>query len=118
MPPTESLLSSSAPSSVAGALSKILGQAVQGIGSLGSELGCGVSPCHDARFGDYQSNVAMAAAKALGKPPRAGRPAPGHRRLIISTVMDLGWALERAPTFFGSRERSSASSDSDFASPE
>lgn len=29
-----------------------------------------VTPCHDARFGDYQSNVAMSLGKKLGKAPR------------------------------------------------
>jgi arginyl-tRNA synthetase len=46
-------------------LSKSLEPAVPGEG-----VSCAVSPCHDPRFGDYQSNAAMAAAKALGKPPR------------------------------------------------
>jgi len=31
---------------------------------------CTVNPCHDARFGDYQSNIAMVAARALQKSPR------------------------------------------------
>ncbi len=47
-----------------------LAEAIRSIVSAASPSHAAVTPCHDARFGDYQSNVAMALGKKLGKPPR------------------------------------------------
>lgn len=43
---------------------------VQVVGPEGSEIDPVVRPAQDARFGDFQSNVALGLAKRLGKKPR------------------------------------------------
>jgi len=50
-----------------------LADAMQVLGLPGAEAAsgrCTVSACHDPRFGDYQTNMALLAANATGKKPR------------------------------------------------
>lgn len=51
-------------------LSAALDQAVCEQTGAPPRLPSQVTLCHDPRFGDYQSNIAMLTAKALGRPPR------------------------------------------------
>lgn len=47
-----------------------LQEATKGLPPAGKTIECSVTACHDARFGDFQTNVAMTAGKLLGKNPR------------------------------------------------
>jgi arginyl-tRNA synthetase len=51
-------------------LSEALKAAVSPLLPSGSSPSFEVKACQDARFGDYQANIAMSLGKTLGKPPR------------------------------------------------